>query len=124
MQRDFNLIRNILFSVESAPAGGRTQSDELEYDGYDPETIAEHIKLLSEQGLIHVGTSYNDPETGMRIFFIEGLTWNGHEFLDNARNDTIWKKAIAQAEEKGTSMSMVVLNGVLTKLAQKHLGLE
>src|ERR1035441_8809860 len=34
------------------------------------------------------------------------MTWAGQEFLAKAKNDTIWKKVIAQAEEKGMSTSM------------------
>lgn len=124
MQRDFNLIRKILLTVESTPAGEMLQSNELAYDGYNSATIAEHVEILIEAGLIHSEDWAPDDETGGTIFLINRLTWQGHDFLANAKNDTIWKKAMAEAQEKGTSMSMVILNGVLTKLAQKYAGLD
>ncbi len=124
MTRDFDLIRRILFAIEAAPPGSIIDSSELVYEGYSPAAVAEHIEILVEQGLIYSGASFADPETGLKVFLINRLTWQGHEFLDNARNDTIWKKAMAQAQEKGTSTSMVVFNGLLTKLAQKHFDLE
>ncbi|QYO62302.1 DUF2513 domain-containing protein [Leptolyngbya sp. 7M] len=123
MQRDFNLIRSILFSVEANLAGSRIDSSELVCDKYDPATITEHIEILIEHGFLHAGASFANPETGQKIYVIDRLTWQGHEFLDNARNDTIWKKVMAQAQEKGTSVSMTVLNGLLTKAAQNYFGL-
>lgn len=124
MTRDFDLIRRILFAIEAAPAGSRIDSSELVYEGYSPAAVAEHIEILVEQKLIHTGASFSYLETGYKIYAINRLTWQGHEFLDNARNDTIWKKTMALAQEKGTSTSMVVLNGLLTKLVQKHFDLE
>jgi hypothetical protein len=124
MQRDFNLIRSILLKIESTPAGIRLCSNELADDGHNLAIVAEHIEILRESGLIDTGEPFADPETGVKHCSINRLTWQGHEFLANAKNDTIWKKAMAQAQEKGISMSIVVLNGVLTKLAQKLLGLE
>jgi hypothetical protein len=48
----------------------------------------------------------------------------GHQFLANARNDTIWKKVLAQAKEKGQSVGITVLNGLLEQAAKKYAGLE
>ena len=53
-----------------------------------------------------------------------GVEWAGHDFLANAKNDTIWKKVLADAEQKGISVSLAVLDGLLKKAAQKYLGLE
>jgi hypothetical protein len=56
--------------------------------------------------------------------FIHRLTWDGHEFLANAKNDTIWKKVTSQAEEKGESISLFVLNQLLASATKKYLGLD
>ena len=48
----------------------------------------------------------------------------GHQFLANARNDTIWKKVLNQAKEKGQSVGITVLNGLLEQAAKKYAGLE
>jgi Hypothetical protein (DUF2513) len=44
------------------------------------------------------------------------LTWDGHEFLDAARDDTRWQKAKRYIVEKGSGLSFEVLQGVLMKL--------
>jgi hypothetical protein len=55
---------------------------------------------------------------------IRRLTWEGHEFLSKAKNDTVWKKVLQQAEEKSMSTSMTVMNGLLEAAAKKYMGLE
>jgi hypothetical protein len=57
-------------------------------------------------------------------YFVTRLTWAGHEFLANAKNDTVWKKVIADAQEKGTSVSLSVLNSLLSAAAKKYIGIE
>ena len=32
---------------------------------------------------------------------IVGLTWNGHQFLDNVRNDTVWNAVKEKAKQYG-----------------------
>jgi len=61
---------------------------------------------------------------GSSGFLVRKITWKGHDFLANAKNDTVWKKVMNEAKEKGSSVSLVVLNGLLTKAAQKYAGLE
>lgn len=48
----------------------------------------------------------------------------GHEFVRNARNDTLWKKVTSEAQEKGGSVTMTLLNRLLEKAAEKWFGLE
>ena len=55
---------------------------------------------------------------------VHRMTWAGQEFLAKAKNDTIWKKVLAQAEEKGMSTSMTVINGLLEAAVKKYVGLE
>jgi hypothetical protein len=119
MQRDWELIRQILFQVESLPAGESTQA--LQVDGFDQSTITEHVRVLVNKGLL-AGKVY-DTYDGSN-YLITGINWEGHDFLDNARNDTIWKKVMAESKAKGTSTTMVVLSGLLTKAAQKYAGLD
>ena len=47
MKRDMDLIRNILLHVE--------EHDNLQFalDGCDEPTVAYHVRLLSEAGLLH-----------------------------------------------------------------------
>lgn len=119
MVRDFNLIRRILLEVEAAPAGKYLNHV---CDDVDQTLIAEYIKIMCAAELLEGEVIY--CFNGSPRYTIKRLTWKGHDFLANAKNDTIWKKVMVEAREKGTSMTMVVVNGLLTKAAQKYAGLE
>lgn len=51
------------------------------------------------------------------------LTWSGHEFLEAARNDTIWKKAGEQIKKSGVDVTLSLLQEILKQLAKQSLGL-
>jgi hypothetical protein len=50
------------------------------------------------------------------------LTWHGHEFADNARNDQTWKKAIQVVGEKLGSASFEAVSSLLAQLVKQALG--
>ena len=51
------------------------------------------------------------------------LTWAGHEFLDAASNDTVWKKAGEKIKQFGVQVTVSVLEELLKKLLKDSLGL-
>ena len=112
MKRDFNLIRQILLDVEKAPVGRAIS--ELIYESHEEAVVSEHIKLLIDasflEGTIDIGTEHHNEGTQQIILWYEiyRLTWEGHDFLDNAKNDAVWKKVMADAEDKGMSLAMSV----------------
>jgi Hypothetical protein (DUF2513) len=116
------LIREILILIEDRPAGepfeGLISSD----SSPQPE-VNEHMQILLDNGYIN-GQWLGDHRNVPVKFSISGLTMKGHEFLANARNNTVWKKVMAQAQEKGQSVGMTVLNGLLEQAAKKYAGLD
>ena len=89
MKRDIGLARTMLFAIEKDEKATDCGFICLNIDGYSEEKVSYHVNLLYEAGLIDtVGlsslTSYRwEPKR---------LTWQGHEFLDSARNDNLWGK--------------------------------
>ena len=86
MKRDMDLIRQILIEIEEAsfsPAGVR-----LQIPGRSPTEISYHVKLLAEAGFIGARFSLGTQEHWTPL----SLKWEGHEFLDNARNETVWNQ--------------------------------
>lgn len=120
MKRDMELIRDILQIAENLEAG---QTSGVASNEHSEHEIAEHIALLKEAGLIEA-IIRNDNKGCPSGAIIRRLTWEGHEFLAKAKNDTVWKKVLQQAEEKGMSTSMTVINGLLEAAAKKYIGLE
>jgi hypothetical protein len=115
MKRDMNLIRLLLFETE-----GEDPKPDLSTFSEDQRIY--HSALLIEagliEGIIRKGTN-GFPNGTVRI----RLTWAGHEFLDAARNDTIWHKAGERIKKSGVDVSLSVLKEVLNQLLKQSLGL-
>lgn|GEM_PF-3083936 len=54
---------------------------------------------------------------------IQGLTWEGHDFIQAAGKEVIWKKAFEIVKEKGGAITFEVLKGLVKSLALKAAGL-
>jgi len=121
MKRNMDLIRDILLKVESDEHG--FYRDNLNIEGYTQEEIGYHIVLLGEAGLAHVAevTAHGDKSPAG---IITRLTWDGHEFLDAARDRKIWNKAKDQIGKTLASAGFQVLMLVLNNLAKQQLGLS
>ena len=94
MKRDMELIREILFFVEESCDGTQYVSVEKAHlHERDSDIIYEHCRLLADKKLV-IATLTDDKQC-----YFDSLTWDGHDFLDNARNSTVWsatKKAAGQ----------------------------
>lgn len=109
MKRDMNLVRELLFLAESD--GNNAELCKK----YGREIVAGHAAILVDAGLV-VGAIANGSGGKPVASDIIRLTWAGHEFLDNARNDTIWKKALSMIKDKSISVSFDVLTSLLKSL--------
>lgn len=118
VKRDMDLVRLILLEVER-----RTRDEQyapMKFEGHTAEEIAYNVKLLSEAGLVHA----LDATTAKELCWIPiSLTWQGHEFLDAARENTRWNRAKKLIVEKAGTVSFDVLKDVLAALAKQALGL-
>lgn len=90
MTRDWDIIREILTKLEenSSPSNILQLSD---FSSEQRESISYHSELLIEAGLVD-GKMIKSMGRDILEFFITRLTWNGHEFLDTIKNETVWKK--------------------------------
>lgn len=132
MQRNWDLIRWILAEVESCQEGYPIVLTFGIYDGThyqldigerDFGEVCEHMLLLGNAGLAEVrelGRTYE----GLVGVVIDRLTMAGHDFLEVAKNDTIWKKSMNIVKEKGNSVSLGVLTQILSALMKQHIGLS
>lgn len=100
MKRDIDLIRELLFKLETLPPNRivrfQASDAELHIDGHTPEEVFYHLGLVKEASLIH-------SEGSGRMGSIEfaGLTWAGHDFLDSVRSPDVWDKTKAAAAKVG-----------------------
>lgn len=117
MKRDMELVRKILLEMEKQESGYAPIN--IVIDGYTQEQIRYHAFIMMEGGLIEgIKRTDKSPQVIPRR-----LTWSGHEFLDNARNDTVWKKAMGIVQEKGGTITVTMLGQLLTSLMKAQFGL-
>ena len=102
MKRDMELVRELLFAVE-------TDKDWGDCIGRHPlDVVLGHLEIMMDAKLL-VGRMYRDENGDLKSAYIQRLTWAGHEFLDNARNDTVWNKVTATIKNAATTASFEVL---------------
>lgn len=112
MQRNWDIIRKILIEIESLPTEDSVFSSN-ELQGVDAEAVAYHMRLLLEAQLI-VGGCRN--AVGPPFCHAGRLTWEGHEFLDKIKNETLWRQIKATARTKGVDLSFTVIKDLAKAL--------
>ena len=100
MKRDIELERKILFEIEDKYQPGHLIIRDFSVDGYSRGLVAEHCRLLFEQGLISDYSPLDDGRGELITFTISDLTAHGYDFLEMIRKESDWKKIIKKVEEK------------------------
>jgi hypothetical protein len=127
MKRDIELIRAILLKVEEIPIG-QTISSPLKINEYDEDIIAEHVRLLYEQGYIDARIveefdSYDlvgSPQ--VESYTITRLLNDGHDFIADTKNPTVWKKTLDSIASKGGDVSLAIVKTVAAKIVSGYFG--
>src|SRR5207245_11663571 len=114
MKRDMNLIRLLLMRLEG--------EQEVDLDAYSENERIYHSALLIEANLVD-GVIRKDAEGYPSGVASIRLTWKGHDFLDAARNESVWKKATGKVRSKGLSLTFDLLKELLTLTLRHELGL-
>ena len=119
MKRNWDTIREILIKFEELDP----EAGSLQLSAFPSERAYEfsyHVELLLEAGLIHAQMSKTfglHPQN----FLAHRLTWEGHEFLDAIRSDTVWNKTKTSFVKGGLSMTFELIKGVAKDVAVAYL---
>jgi hypothetical protein len=101
MKRNWDLIRMILLRIQDLES-----SEELTLDDFkkeEQEEIYYQIKLLNDAGFIEM----RDRNTlTSRDFLITAtaLTWQGNEFIDSIKSDSLWMKTKLYLKENSIAL--------------------
>ena len=115
MKRDMDLCRQILLEIEATRPG---EPIEMLQAGASGNDVIEHLQLLQDAGLIEARVDRH-----FRDYSIQRLTWEGHEFLQAARDDGVWAKAKERIGSAWESVTFPLLMKVLEEGVGKALGL-
>lgn len=122
MKRDIDLIRKLLLHLEDKPNDKFVK--DLELDGYSKDEVQYHFILMDQAGLIRCEreVSSSTPDRVIRVYPFS-LTWQGHEFIEAARNDSFWKRAKETVASKSGALSIDVVKALLIAMAKDSVGL-
>lgn len=111
MKRDMDLVREILLKIEEEYES--TAIISLKIDNYDMSTVAYHCKMMYEAGLV---SSYNAQNSNNKIymFSVGSPTWEGNNYLDKIRDNSIWKKTKDTIASKGIPLIFDTIKTIST----------
>ena len=108
MKRDLDLVRQLLLQIEGLPAGPPAQYRASEIE--DPVLLA-HFELVIASGLVNGKISRSQSSRG-DVISISGLTWEGHEWVEMVRSQSVWNETKSMLLESGGALTYE-----LTKIA-------
>lgn len=117
MRLDNDCIRDIMLYIEDNThtikdqVNVRSMIKEL---NYDRETVYYHLEKMAQANFIKSLNGKNDH-------YVSSLTWEGHQYLDNIREDHIWKAVKEKANTVG-SVSLQVMIPLATAMIKQKLG--
>lgn len=100
MQRDMELVRDLLLLIESKENDGELVIPKE----WDREIVAYHLKILDQAGYVKNNTKWADNKP---MWLLASLTWDGHEFLDSIKNENVWVKTKDGVKKKGLELGSV-----------------
>lgn len=118
MKRDMELCCLILFKIEEEYKP--TAIFNISISGYDSEEIAYHCNLLFDFGLI---SSYKPTyaDNSLYAFSVGSLSWEGHDFLDKIREETVWNNTKKKIKENMLPMTLDVIKSISTSVISAML---
>jgi hypothetical protein len=118
-----DLIRRLLLDLEAAP-GALDGSHVVE--GYAQPEVAYHLALLVKGRLAEgpMPTSHLGNNTQVPDFVLATrLSFEGHDFIDTLRDDTVWKTVKDKTAKVGSTVALEVLKALGQAAVRHTLGL-
>ena len=116
MKLQIDLIKSLLAFIEESPNFPEPiYNREIQLDGVDSVTVLYHLCQMLDAGLIQ---GYESKATRNQYIIIHRLTWEGHAFLANAQNKTVWEHFKTVSRSMGI-FSLDVAKGTLAGIAQQ-----
>lgn len=110
-----DLIRLLLFEVED--------EKEVDLSNYTEEEIVYNKALLIRKKFCR-GSVAKDSHGKVDAAHIISLEWEGHYFLDAARDNKIWEKVKKKIISTGTAFTISIILEMLKKELRNKFGLS
>ena len=119
MRRDLDLARDILIQV--GEADGPVDYEELG-NGRPAALVAYHCVLMAQRGLLDLGLVRRDSGGDYVILQVNGLTWDGEDYLAAIADPGVWKRAKAEAAKVAKSVTFEVLKTAAVLIVEQRFG--
>lgn len=120
MKLNYDCVREVLLYIEENLEYGKIiDSDDIELKSFEYADIQYTIALLSESGYIKA-IKIQTLSSLVPTFHISSMTMQGHELLDNIRDNTVWKK-IKKKISGFASVSLPIINSVGSTIIKELL---
>ncbi|AZB66696.1 DUF2513 domain-containing protein [Staphylococcus pseudintermedius] len=119
MELNHDCVRLLLLEIEAnknlgEPLTEYNFKDNIVFSEYGFETVMYTLLKLKEAEFINAQFSWSSGK--IIAWIINDITWEGHEFLDNIRDNNTWKE-VKRLVSKTSSMSLTLMS----KLAVQYL---
>ena len=116
-----DIIRAILLTVKNCD---EQTVQIIKLDEYPQKAVNSHIYLLVQAGFI-IATDMRSPSPSSSEpdwLQIE-LTWDGHDFIDDAQDEEVWAQVKQAVAEKGGNVSLAIISGLILSFTKQSFGL-
>ena len=94
--------------------------------GYSEGVIHYNLDLSLKAGLVEGNGKWSQGRRHY-VWAVQGLTWEGHDFLDSIRDRSVWQKAQGRAENTGlhaAQLTVDILKELGKSVIKESLGLS
>lgn len=127
MRLNHDCVRNLLLHIEERlDYGSCMDISAVESKSYSTEELLYTADKLLEANYL-IGNKRNSIGASLPDIRITSISWDGHQFLDNIRDEGVWKDTKnVLSKFSSVSLSFVgnVASQVITCLVQRQLGLQ
>lgn len=124
MKLNHDCVRQLLLDIEEKVPFGSFISINLLCEDYPSPDVLYAAKKLEEAGYIEISSLNGDGELSSML--VESLTWEGHQFLDNIRDNEIWastKKTVSKFSSTSLGIMANVAGQLLSAAIKSQIGL-
>lgn len=121
MRLNHECVRDtMLYLEENLQLNDTILSSNLKIKDYSNNDITYSVKMLLEAGLIQANSLSAD---NMLIYLVSSLTWEGHQYLDNIRDNSVWK-IVKSKISKLKSVSLPIAQQIAVQAVCDKLGIS
>lgn len=125
MRLDIDCLRDIMLKVEDLPLAQYITIQDLseQMPWYSTDLIQYNVIQLHEAGYLH--TSINNVVNAHKqsLILIYSLTFQGHQFLDNIRDESVFSETKKTMLGTVKSTSINIISQIASSILQHKLGL-